>query len=168
MFSNHRKLMLMLVSGTISLTALSVSASPGHSGGHGDKKGGYEGHAAALGEPGDPKANARVINVNMTDEMRFSPATVMISRGETVRFVVKNSGQLKHEMTLGTMEELTEHGAVMEKNPEMEHDDPNSVTVDPGKSKTIVWKFTKAGTFDYGCLVPGHMQGGMKGKIVVK
>ena len=170
MLSNHRKMMLMLVSGTLSLAAVAVSAAPGHSGGHGhdDKKGAYDGHAAALGEPGDPKANARVINVNMTDEMRFSPATVMVSRGETVKFVVKNSGQLKHEMTLGTMDELVEHATVMEKNPEMEHDDPNAVTVDPGTTKTILWKFTKAGTFDYGCLVPGHMQGGMKGKIIVR
>jgi len=170
MLSNHRKMMLMLVSGTLSLAAVAVSAAPGHSGGHGhnDKKEAYDGHAAALGEPGDPKANARVINVNMTDEMRFSPATVMVSRGETVKFVIKNSGQLKHEMTLGTMDELVEHAKVMEKNPEMEHDDPNAVTVDPGKTKTILWKFTKAGTFDYGCLVPGHMQGGMKGKIIVR
>lgn len=170
MLSNHRRMMLMLVSGTLSLTAVATSAAPGHSGGHGhdDKKGGYDGHAAALGEPGDPKANARVINVNMTDEMRFNPATVMVSRGETVKFIVKNNGQLKHEMTLGTMNELVEHAKVMEKNPEMEHDDPNAVTVDPGKTKTILWKFTKAGTFDYGCLVPGHMQGGMKGKIIVR
>lgn len=170
MLSNHRKMTLTLVSGMLSLAAVAVSAAPGHSGGHGhdNKKGAYDGHAAALGEPGDPKANARVINVNMTDQMRFSPATVMASRGETVKFVIKNSGQLKHEMTLGTMDELVEHAKVMEKNPEMEHDDPNSVTVEPGKTKTILWKFTKAGTFDYGCLVPGHMQGGMKGKIIVR
>lgn len=170
MLTINRKLMLMLVTGLLGLAAVTADAAPGHSGGHGhdNKKGVYDGHAAALGEPGDPKANARVVNINMTDEMRFGPATVMVSRGETIKFVVKNSGQLKHEMTLGTMDELVEHAKVMENNPEMEHDDPNAVTVDPGKTKTILWKFTKAGTFDFGCLVPGHMQGGMKGKIVVR
>lgn len=148
-----------------------ASAGPGgagHSHGHDDKKGAYSGHAAALGEPGDPKARARVININMTDEMRFQPATVTVSKGETIRFNIKNSGQLKHELTLGTMEELKEHAAVMQKHPEMEHDDPNAVTVEPGQTKTLTWKFTKGGTFDFACLIPGHMESGMKGKISVR
>ncbi|MFN4277790.1 MAG: plastocyanin/azurin family copper-binding protein [Ferrovibrio sp.] len=149
---------------TAGLLAMPVLAAPGHSGSHGH----YDGHAAALGEPGDPKAKARTINVVMTDEMRFSPETVTVKRGETIRFVVKNAGELRHEMTLGTMEELVEHAAVMEKHPDMEHDDPNAVTVEPGQTKTILWKFTKAGSFDFGCLVPGHMPAGMKGRIVVR
>lgn len=146
------------------LLAMPVLAAPGHSGGHGH----YDGHAAALGEPGDPKAKARIVNIVMSDEMRFSPETVMVKRGETIRFIVKNAGELKHEMTLGTMEELVDHAAVMEKHPDMEHDDPNAVTVEPGQTKTVLWKFTKAGSFDFGCLVPGHMPAGMKGRIVVR
>ena len=71
-------------------------------------------------------------------------------------------------MSLGTKEELTEHAKVMEQHPEMEHDDPNAVTVDPGQSRPILWKFTKAGTFDFACLIPGHMQAGMTGRIVVR
>lgn len=145
-------------------------AGPGEKGhSHGDHKGAsYEGHAAALGEPGDPKAKARTVNIRMTDDMRFHPATVTVSRGETIRFIVANAGDLKHEMTLGTIAELKQHAALMEKFPEMEHDDPNSITVEPGASKAILWKFTKSGSFDFACLVPGHMEGGMKGKINVK
>jgi len=148
----------------------SAHADAGHKHGHdhGTRPGAYDGHAAALGEPGDPKAKARVVNVTMTDEMRFQPAQVTVARGETILFVVRNTGQLRHEMSLGTMDELLEHAKVMEKHPEMEHDDPNAVTVDPGKSKTIVWKFTKPGTFDFACLIPGHLAGGMKGRIVVR
>jgi uncharacterized cupredoxin-like copper-binding protein len=152
----------------LALLATPAFAAPGHSGGHGNNHGHYDGHAAALGEPGDPKAKARTINIVMSDEMRFSPETVTVKRGETIRFVVKNAGELRHEMTLGTMEELVEHAAVMEKHPDMEHDDPNAVTVEPGQTKTILWKFTKAGSFDFGCLVPGHMPAGMKGRIVVR
>lgn len=162
-------LTIFFASGALGLSSAAALAAPGHGGGHG--QGGhaaYDGHAAALGEPGDPKAGARVIKVNMTDNMRFNPATVTVARGETVKFIVRNSGQIRHEMTLGTMDELLAHAAVMEKNPEMEHDDPNAVTVEPGKTKVILWKFTKAGSFDYGCLVPGHMQGGMKGRIIVR
>lgn len=152
----------------LALLATPALAAPGHGGGHGGGHDHYDGHAAALGEPGDPKAKARTINVVMSDEMRFSPETVTVKRGETIRFVVKNAGELRHEMTLGTMEELVEHAAVMEKHPDMEHDDPNAVTVEPGQTKTILWKFTKAGSFDFGCLVPGHMPAGMKGRIVVR
>ncbi len=56
----------------------------------------------------------------------------------------------------------------MKKNPEMEHDDPNAKRVAPKKKSEIVWKFTKAGTFEFGCLIPGHREAGMTGTVVVK
>lgn len=131
----------------------------------------YDGHAAAMGEPGDPKARGiRTIEVAMNDKMRFQPATLTIKRGETIRFVVKNQGDTKHELVLGTPGELTEHAKVMQKFPEMEHDDPNAVSVEPGKTSTLLWKFTKAGDWDFGfaCLIPGHFEAGMKGRVVVR
>lgn len=131
----------------------------------------YDGHAAAMGEPGDPKARGiRTVEIAMNDRMRFQPAVVTAKRGETVRFVVKNTGDQKHELVLGTPKELIEHAKVMEKFPEMEHDDPNAVSVEPGQTGTLVWKFTKAGDWDigFGCLIPGHFDAGMKGRIVVR
>jgi uncharacterized cupredoxin-like copper-binding protein len=131
----------------------------------------YDGHAAAMGEPGDPKARGiRTIEVTMTDEMRFRPAQIQVQKGQTVRFVVKNAGLQKHEFILGTPDELTKHAAEMEKFPEMEHDDPNAVSVEAGKTGELIWKFTKAGTWDvgFGCLLPGHFSNGMKGKLVVR
>lgn len=151
----------------LALIVIPVHADPGHKHGAGGSET-YSGHAAALGEPGDPKVRARTINIGMSDDMKFLPAQVTVARGETIRFVVKNGGLIKHEMTLGTMAELVEHAQVMAKFPEMEHDDPNAASVDPGKSKTILWKFTKAGSFDFACLIPGHMDAGMKGRIVVQ
>ncbi len=127
-----------------------------------------EAHAAALGEPGDPKKISRTIAVEMSDRMRFAPANIAVRRNETIKFVVKNTGQVKHEMVLGTMKELREHAALMQKFPEMEHDDPNAISVEAGKTGTLVWRFTRAGTFDFACLVPGHFEAGMVGKIAVK
>ena len=126
-----------------------------------------DGHAAALGKPGDPGKVTRDIVVEMNDTMRFKPASIKVKRGETIRFVVRNAGKVKHEMVLGTIRELKEHAEVMRKFPEMEHADPNQVTVDPGKTGELVWQFTKAGTFDSACLVPGHFEAGMVGKIIV-
>lgn len=126
------------------------------------------GHAVSLGKPGRPANVTRNIEVMMGDDMRYSPARIEIKRGETVRFAVSNNGQVKHEMVLGTLAELKEHAAMMRKFPEMEHDDPNAVAVEPGKTGEIVWQFTRAGTFDFACLVPGHFEAGMRGKIVVK
>jgi len=71
-------------------------------------------------------------------------------------------------MVLGSIKELKEHAALMLKFPEMEHSDPNDVSVEPGKAGEMVWKFTKAGEFDFACLQPGHFQVGMVGKIAVK
>ena len=128
----------------------------------------HEGHAARLGEPGDPEKASRIIEVQMSDAMRFTPSSIRVKRGETVKFVLRNTGRVKHEMVLGTIKELKEHAALMQKFPDMEHADPNMVTVEPGKTGELVWRFTKAGTFDFACLQPGHFEAGMVGKVAVK
>ena len=127
-----------------------------------------EGHAATLGEPGDPEKASRTIEVQMSDAMRFTPSSIKVKRGETIKFVLTNTGRVKHEMVLGTIKELKEHAALMQKFPDMEHADPNMVTVEPGKTGELVWRFTKAGTFDFACLQPGHFEAGMVGKVAVK
>lgn len=124
-------------------------------------------HAAALGKPADLAAATRTVEVRMSDAMRFSPANIRVKRGETIRFVVKNDGKLKHELVLGTMAELKEHAEMMRKFPEMEHEDPNSVSVEPGKTGEFAWRFTKDGKFDFACLIPGHFEAGMRGKLMV-
>ncbi len=122
----------------------------------------------SFGREGDPKKVSRTIKVDMSDKMRFSPDTLEFKRGDIVRFEAKNSGKVMHEMVLGTMKELKEHAEVMKKHPGMEHDEPYMAHVAPGKTERIVWRFTKAGEFYYGCLIPGHFEAGMVGKIVVR
>ena len=122
----------------------------------------------AFGQEGNPKKATRTIKVDMADSMRFTPADLTIKQGETVRFTVHNSGQVLHEMVLGTKEALAEHAALMKKFPNMEHADPNMAHVKPGKSGEIVWQFTQAGEFQFACLQPGHFEAGMVGRILVK
>lgn len=126
-----------------------------------------EGHAAALGQPGDAAKVARTVEIIMSDAMRFTPAVIKVKKGDTIRLYVKNEGRLKHELVLGTPAELDEHAKLMSKFPEMQHDDPNAVSVDPGKTAELIWQFSNAGSFDFACLVPGHFEAGMKGKIAV-
>jgi uncharacterized cupredoxin-like copper-binding protein len=99
--------------------------------------------------------------------MRFKPDSIMVKTGETIKFVIKNSGKVKHEMVLGTEKELKEHYELMKKNPEMEHDDDNQVTVQPGKTGEIIWQFTKTGKVNFACLQLGHFDAGMKGVVMV-
>lgn len=120
-----------------------------------------------FGREGDPKKVTRTIEMDMSDKMRFSPAQLTIRQGETVRFRVKNSGKVMHEMVLGTMQELKEHAELMKKHPGMEHEEPYMAHVSPGKRETIVWQFNQPGEFYYGCLIPGHFEAGMVGKIIV-
>ena len=121
----------------------------------------------AFGRQGDPAKATRTIRVDMSDAMRFSPAEIRVKQGETVKFVVKNTGKVMHEMVIGTMKELREHGELMKKFPNMEHDEPYMAHVAPGKTEEIAWTFTRAGEFHFGCLVPGHFDAGMIGRIVV-
>ena len=124
--------------------------------------------ATDFGQEGNPKKVARTIKVDMADSMRFTPADVTVKRGETVKFVVHNGGQVLHEMVLGTKKAIAEHAELMKKFPDMEHSDPNMAHVKPGKSGEIVWQFTKAGEFQFACLQPGHFEAGMVGKVTVK
>ena len=103
----------------------------------------------------------------MSDSMRFTPSNIPAKKGETVRFVLKNEGKLKHEMVLGTIAELKEHAALMVKFPQMEHSDRNQVSVEPGKTGELFWQFTKSGKVDFACLQAGHYEAGMKGQVVV-
>ena len=119
------------------------------------------------GRQGDPKKATRTIAIGMSDAMRYTPAEVRVKQGETVRFVVKNGGKVMHEMVIGTLDELKAHGEMMKKHPNMEHDEPYMAHVAPGRSQEIVWTFTKAGEFHFGCLVPGHFDAGMIGRVIV-
>jgi len=121
----------------------------------------------AYGRAADPKTAKRTVKLDMSDKMRFTPAEVKVKKGEVVRFVVANKGAVLHEMVLGTMEDLKKHAELMKRFPGMEHDEPNQAHVNPGKSGEIGWRFTKAGTYWYGCLIPGHFEAGMIGKVIV-
>lgn len=122
----------------------------------------------AFGREGDPTRVTRTIRVDMSDAFRFTPSDVVIKRGETVKFVVSNSGKQLHEMVLGTAQELQEHAELMKKFPNMEHADANMAHVKPGAKGEIVWQFNKAGEYQFACLIPGHFEAGMVGKVVVK
>jgi uncharacterized cupredoxin-like copper-binding protein len=141
---------------------------PGHAGS------GAAGHGHATfsaGEPGNPKRPARVVQVTMREadgKMMFVPDRVEVKRGEQIKFVLRNNGALDHEFILATTEENIKHAEQMKKNPEMEHDDPNAKRLQPQKTNEIVWRFTKAGQFEFGCLIPGHREAGMTGTVIVK
>jgi uncharacterized cupredoxin-like copper-binding protein len=121
-----------------------------------------------FGKAADPARAARTIRVDMADTMRFTPSEITVRRGDVVRFVATNRGKAMHEMVLGTMAELREHAELMRKHPGMEHDEPHMLHVAPGKSGEMGWRFTRAGEFFYGCLVPGHFEAGMLGRVIVK
>jgi len=140
------------------LTSGIASAGGTHAGGH---------HDAAIGEPGIATEATRTMAVDMADTMRFLPAKLTVKQGETVRLVLKNSGKTKHEFVLGSAKDLKEHYEVMKKFPEMEHAETNMLTLAPGQTGEVVWKFTKAGKVDFACLQPGHYDAGMKGQVMV-
>lgn len=125
----------------------------------------------AAGAPGNPKQPARVVKVIMKEDgkkMLFEPAQISVRKGEQIRFVLENDGTESHEFMLATVAENRKHADLMKKYPKMEHDDPNAKRLTPFTNGELLWKFTKAGTFEYACLIPGHLEAGMHGTITVK
>ncbi|MEO8653294.1 MAG: cupredoxin family protein [Ramlibacter sp.] len=119
------------------------------------------------GIAGDAKTVGRTVQITMTDDMRFTPDRIEVRQGETVRIVVRNSGAMLHEFVMGSKKDLDEHAALMVKFPTMEHDEPYMAHVKPGGTAQIVWTFNRAGDFDFACLIAGHYQVGMVGKVKV-
>ena len=122
----------------------------------------------AFGRPADPRTAKRSVRVEMSDAMRFAPAQITVKRGDIVRFVPVNKGQVMHEMVLGTMSDLKSHAALMKMSAKMEHDQPHMAHVAPGASGELAWQFTRAGEFYFACLMPGHFEAGMIGTVVVR
>jgi uncharacterized cupredoxin-like copper-binding protein len=121
----------------------------------------------SAGEPGDPKKPARTIEVVMK-EMEYEPWSIEVKRGEQIRFVIRNAGTEDHEFLLATTKENLAHAEMMKKHRHMKHAEPNAVTLAPKQSTELLWKFTKAGTFEYSCLIPDHREYGMTGRVTVK
>lgn len=168
-------------------TAALLSAGPAlaageHAGGHG--------HGAGIGAPGDAAAVARTVEIVMHDNY-YEPERLEVAANETLRFLVRNEGALVHEFSLGTpamhaahqaeMEMMVEHGALLHDRIDhermmmdmggghtMEHDDPNSVLLEPGESAEIVWSFPAGGALEFACNVPGHYEAGMVGDLEVQ
>ena len=152
--------------------AILLSAFIGHASAHGDahdkkKMVAVKKEQKPWGIAGDAKTAKRTITIAMTDQMRFVPDKIAVKQGETIKFVLKNEGKMLHEMVIGTKKELEEHAALMLKFPTMEHEEPYMAHVPVGKTGQIIWTFNRAGDFDFACLIAGHYQAGMVGKISV-
>ena len=119
------------------------------------------------GIAGNAKSVTRTVSVTMLDTMRFSPDVLDVKVGETIKLVVKNSGKVLHELVIGTKPDLDTHAALMVKFPDMAHDEPYMAHVDAKKTGQLIWTFNRAGEFDFACLINGHYQSGMVGKIRV-
>lgn len=139
-----------------------------------------------IGAPASAGAATRTVEVTLGDNF-FKPNRIKVRPGETVRFVLRNEGELLHEFNLGTaamhaahrkeMMAMMDHGMLTPTgmnrdmtgmghgNAGMAHDDPNSVLVEPGATKELTWKFGKATTLEFACNIPGHYESGMVGKV---
>lgn len=157
----------LLIAGAASLALLQAPKASAHSGMHD----GMAGEETAFGEAGDPKKPSRIVQVVMREadgKMEFVPNRIDVRKGEQIRFVLRNNGETDHEFVLATREANLKHAEEMRKNPDMEHDDPNARRLAPKQTGEILWHFIKAGDFDFSCLIPGHLEAGMTGSVIVK
>ena len=154
----------------IAVTLLSANAWAGE-GPSGHSHSHSHGETFSAGEPGNPKKPSRTVKVTMGEsdgKMLFVPARIEVKRGEQIKFVLRNNGELEHEFVLASTADNLKHAEAMKNNPNMAHEEPNGRQLAPKKTSELVWKFTKAGEFEYACLIPGHREAGMIGTIVVK
>jgi uncharacterized cupredoxin-like copper-binding protein len=141
--------------------AFAAPGAPGHTHGADHAHGGTD-----TGQPGNPAEVSRVVRVEARDTA-FNVKQIQVKAGQTVKFVVTNKGEVRHEFAIASPAEHEEHRQMMQQMPDMEHDEPNVVTVDPGETKEIAWKFGKDTDVEFSCNIPGHAEQGMKGAFRV-
>ncbi|PWE32874.1 copper oxidase [Maritimibacter sp. 55A14] len=158
---------MKLPSLTAALVLFASAASAAGSGDHGHEEHKKE---MAIGQPGERANVDRTVEIRMVESdgsMGFEPDSLKVEEGETIRFKIRNLGALEHEVVFDTRENNLEHMSEMARAPEMDHDDPNALRLAPGESGEIVWHFDGEGDFQFACLIPGHMEAGMRGPITV-
>ena len=148
-------------------------------------------HSASMnmiGEKGDPNKIDRVVNIKMYDNY-YEPNVVKIKKGETIKFIIENLGELVHEYNIGTkemhikhqpeMQKLIDHEIIlgdkidrikMKKMSKMDHSlghsHANSVMLEPKKTGELIWKFSKDINLEMACNIPGHYETGMVGNLI--
>lgn len=137
-------------------------AAGAHQGGHDEY---------SIGKKGEKLKAKRTIFVSMREnaegKMLFEPSKLTFREGETVVLNFVNKGKVDHEFVMDTNAKVLEHKVVMEKNPDMEHADDNSLRLAPGEKGQIIWTFSKPGDYSFACLIPGHYESGMHGPLKV-
>jgi len=149
----------------------------------------YSASMNMIGEKGDPNKIDRVVNIKMYDNY-YEPNVIKIKKGETIKFVVENLGDLVHEYNIGTkemhikhqpeMQKLIDHEILlvdkidkvkMKKMSKMDHSlghsHANSIMLEPKKTGEIIWKFTKDINLEMACNIPGHYETGMVGSFIL-
>jgi len=158
----------LIASSLVATFAIASNALYADSSGHGSGAMHFDPVATEFGAYEPDMHATKTVEIKMKDEMRFSPDVIQIKAGDVVKLIHTNTGQMMHELVLGTKESLDEHAEMMKKFPGMEHEEPYMSHVKPGDTGEIIWKFTEAGEFSFGCLIPGHYDAGMQGKIIVE
>jgi uncharacterized cupredoxin-like copper-binding protein len=163
--------MRTIIRAVVAMTVLSLSIALGAAEKHPHATPHEHGHAskhANFGRPGKADQVQRTIEVKALDTLRYDPQTFTVKAGETVRFVVTNVGQLKHEFIIGDPAEQRAHAEMMKKMPGMVHEDPNALSLEPGETKALIWQFGQAGVVEVACHVPGHYEAGMVAQVKVE
>jgi len=148
----------------------------------------YSASMNMIGEVGDPNKIDRVINIKMYDNY-YEPKLVKIKKGETIKFIVENLGEMVHEYNIGTKEMHLKHQPEMQKlidheillvdkidkikmkkmskmDHSLSHSHSNSIMLEPKTSGEIIWKFSKDLDLEMACNIPGHYESGMVGNLI--
>jgi uncharacterized cupredoxin-like copper-binding protein len=114
------------------------------------------------GVPGNPSEVSRTVRIEARDTA-FNVKQIQVRQGETIKFLVANKGELRHEFSIASHSEHAEHRAMMQQMPDMIHNDPNVITIEPGQTRELIWKFGKDTNVEFACDLPGHAEQGMAG-----
>ena len=132
------------------------------------------GHESMTHDADMPAQREVVRTVELTArDIEFSLGEIAVKPGETVRFVIRNEGELAHDFTIGNAETQNTHRMEMQAMMSSDsghhgHGMSNAVMIEPGETVELVWTFGEETDIQFGCNIPGHFEAGMAGKFDIQ
>jgi uncharacterized cupredoxin-like copper-binding protein len=136
---------------------------------------------AAATKAGSP----RVIAVQIR-EFGYSPTSITLRANEVVKLELRNTGTLEHEVQTGenaqpgrgfATDALAGVDVLVDGASRAAGSDGHAghdhgqfmLAVGPGKTASATFTVpSRPGTYEFGCFIPGHYEGGMKGSLIIQ
>lgn len=110
------------------------------------------------------------VSVTMS-EFAFEPASITVTAGQPVEITLVNEGAIEHDFAIEVIpvQDVSTEGSMSGHDMTDEHSEfALHTATGPGETSVLRFTPTQPGTYKIICSVPGHLEAGMTGELIVE